>query len=104
MRRRDGSMRQRHRRLGDLVGEGLLLGADERITVNQVGGEIQLVRIGADLRAQAEVVPSSARDDIAGWISTAERTWRLRGLVWRFESVAEIRARWRDDPRAKGET
>ena len=89
-------MPRRHQRLGDLVGEGLLLGSEERIIVNRVGDDIQLVRIGPDLRAQAEFVPPDDRDDLAGWIRTAERMWNLKGLLWRFESVQEIRARWSD--------
>lgn len=89
-------MPRRHQRLGDLVGEGLLLGSDERITVNRVGDDVQLVRIGADLRAQAELVPPDDRDHLAGWIRTAERMWNLNGLLWRFESVQELRTRWSD--------
>jgi hypothetical protein len=95
-------MQRRHRRLGDLVGEGLMLGSDERITVNRVGDDVQLVRIGDDLRAQAEIVPPDDRDDLAGWIRAAERMWNLRGLLWRFETVTEIRARWNAGRESEG--
>ena len=87
-------MRRMHQRLGDLVGQGLLLGSDERISVNRVGEDIQLVRMGPDARAQAELVPPDDRDDVKGWIRTAERMWDLHGLEWRFESVHEAWARW----------
>lgn len=92
------SMR-RHQRLGDLVGRGLLLGSDERITVNRVGEDVQLVRMGADYRAQAEIVPPDDRDDLNGWIRTAERMWKLRNLEWRFESVREAWTAWQQRPR-----
>ena len=88
-------MPPRHRRLGDLIGEGLLVGSGVRITVNRVGDALQLVRMGPDYRAQAEYVPPDDRDDLQGWIRAAERAWDLRGLEWRFESVQESRARWK---------
>jgi len=91
-------MRQRHRRLGDLIGSGLLLGSDERITVNRVGDDIQLVRMGADFRAQVEIVPPDDRDDLAGWIRAAERMWNLSGLAWRFESLQEAWQAWQTRP------
>ena len=91
-------MRSRHQRLGDLIGRGLLLGSDERITVNRVGEDVQLVRMGPDFRAQAELVPPDDRDDLAGWIRTAERMWDLRGLEWRFESLQERWAAWQQPP------
>jgi hypothetical protein len=87
-------MPPRHRRLGDLIGEGLLLGSSVRITVNRVGDEVQLVRMGPDYRAQAEYVPPDDRGDLQGWIRAAERVWNLRGLEWRFESVQASRSRW----------
>ena len=90
-------MRRRHQRLGDLIGRGLLLGSDECITVNRVGEDVQLVRMGPDFRAQAEVVPPDDRDDLKGWIRAAERMWNLKGLEWRFESVQETWARWNDE-------
>jgi hypothetical protein len=93
-------MRPRHRRLGDLVGRGLLLGSDERITVNRAGEDIQLVRMGADYRAQAEIVPPDDRDSISGWIRAAERMWNVHGLEWRFESVQESWAAWQQRPSA----
>jgi hypothetical protein len=86
---------RRHRRLGDLVGTSLLAGGDERITVNRVGDDVQLVRMGPDFRAWAELVPPDDRDSMPGWIRTAERVWNLRGLDWRFESVQERYASWR---------
>jgi hypothetical protein len=85
----------RHRRLGDLIGEGLLRGSAVRITVNRVGDAVQLVRMGPDYRAQAEYVPPDDRDGLQGWIRAAERAWDLRGLEWRFESVQESRSRWK---------
>ena len=91
-------MRRHHRRLGDLVGQGLLLGSDERISVNQVGEEIQLVRMGPEARAQAETVPPDDREDVRGWIRTAERMWNLHGMEWRFESVQEAWTRWQERP------
>jgi hypothetical protein len=93
----NGPMR-RHHRLGDLIGRGLLLGSDERITVNRVGDDVQLVRMGADFRAQAEIVPPDDRDDITGWIRTAERMWDLRNLEWRFESVRDAWTAWQQRP------
>lgn len=90
-------MRRRHQRLGDLIGRGLLLGSDERIAVNRIGDDIQLVRMGADYRAQAETVPPDDRDDLRGWIRTAERMWSLHGLEWSFESLQETWTRWRPD-------
>jgi hypothetical protein len=95
-------MRRQHRRLGDLIGRGLLLGSDERISVNRVGEDIQLVRMGPDARAQAELVPRDDRDDIRGWIRAAERMWGLHGLEWRFESVQERWARWQERPPGPG--
>jgi len=89
---------RRHRRLGDLIGRGLLLGSDERIAVNRVGEEVQLVRMGADFRAQAEIVPPDDRDDLNGWIRTAERTWNLQHLEWRFESVRDAWSAWQQRP------
>jgi hypothetical protein len=71
----------RHRRLGDLVGQGLLLDSEVRLTVNQVGEEIQLVRMGPDFRAQAEYVLPQERTDQSGWIRDAERLWGARGLT-----------------------
>lgn len=85
---------RRHQRLGELLGTGLLLGDTVRVTVNRSGNDVQLVLIGPDARAQLEVVPADDRDDLRGWIATAERTWSLRGYDWRFESVLEARARW----------
>jgi hypothetical protein len=90
---------RRHRRLGDLIGQGLLLGSDERVAVNRVGDDIQLVRMGADFRAQAEMVPPDDRDDVSGWIRAAERMWNLHGLEWRFESIQETWASWQQRPR-----
>lgn len=84
----------RHRRLGELIGTGLLLGQQERIAVNQVGAEIQLVRMSPDFRALAEYVPPDDRADQRGWIRTAERVWNLIGLEWHFESLQASRARW----------
>jgi hypothetical protein len=78
-----------------LIGAGLLAGSDVRISVNRVGDAVQLVRIGPDHRAWAEYVPPDARDELLGWIRTAERAWGLRGLEWRFESVQESWSRWR---------
>lgn len=92
-------MKRRHRRLGDLVGRGLLLGSDERISVNRAGDDIQLVRIGPGARAQLEIVPPDARDGVTGWIRAAEQIWGLGGLEWRFESVEEAWVRWQDRPR-----
>lgn len=86
--------------MGDLIGRGLLLGSDERITVNRVGDDIQLVRMGADFRAQAEIVPPDDRDTVQGWIHTAERTWRLGDLEWRFESVQDAWTAWQRRPSA----
>ena len=91
-------MRRTHRRLGDLIGRGLLLGSDERITVNRVGEDVQLVRMGPDFRAQAELVPPDDRDDLRGWIRAAERMWGLRDLEWRFESVQETWVAWQGRP------
>lgn len=81
---------RRHRKLGELIGRGLLLGSEERIAVNRSGDEVQLVRMGPDFRAWAEPVPLDDRDDVKGWIRTAERTWHLRGLEWRFLTVEQI--------------
>ena len=89
-------MNRRHRRLGDLVGRGLLLGSDERISVNRVGEDVQLVRMGPDFRAQVEMVPPDDRDDVRGWIRAAERMWGLRDLEWRFESLQDGWARWHE--------
>jgi hypothetical protein len=89
---------RRHRRLGDLIGSGLLLGSDERIAVNRVGDEVQLVRMGPDFRAQAEIVPPDDRDDLHGWIRAAERIWSLHSLEWRFESVQDAWAQWEARP------
>ena len=88
-------MRRYHHRLGDLIGTSLLLGGDERIAVNRVGEDVQLVRMGPDFRAQAELVPPGDREDVQGWIRAAERAWNLRGLEWRFESVQETWGKWR---------
>ena len=93
-----GSMR-RHRRLGDLIGTGLLLGEEVRLTVNRVGQDVQLVRMGPTYRAEAEIVPPDDRDDMQGWIRTAERAWNLRGLEWRFESVRQAWAAWQPPER-----
>lgn len=86
--------RPRHRRLGDLIGEGLLAGSHVRISVNRVGDAVQLVRMGPDHRAWAELVPPDDRDDLQGWIRTAEQIWGLHGLDWRFESVQEAWSKW----------
>lgn len=86
---------KRHRRLGDLIGTGLMAGSEERIAVNQIGDAVQLVRMGDDFRAFAELVPPDDRDDRQGWIRLAERAWNLRGLEWRFESVQSAWAAWR---------
>jgi hypothetical protein len=86
---------RRHQRLGELIGRGLMLGEEERIAVNRVGDDVQLVRMSPDFRAWAELVPPDDRDDLQGWIHLAERTWNLRGLEWRFESVRDARARWK---------
>ncbi len=91
-------MRRTHRRLGDLIGRGLLLGGDERITVNRVGEDVQLVWMGPDFRAQAELVPPDDREDLRGWIRAAEQMWGLRDLEWRFESVQETWAAWQGRP------
>ena len=85
---------RRHKRLGDLIGTSLLAGGDVRLAVNQVGDDIQLVRMGANFRAEAEIVPPDDRDDRQGWIRAAERAWNLRGLEWRFEHAQEAWARW----------
>jgi hypothetical protein len=85
---------RRHQRLGDLVGTSLLAGGDERITVNRVGDDVQLVRMGPDFRAWAELVPPDDRDSLAGWVRVAEQVWGLRGLEWRFESLQEGYAAW----------
>ena len=85
---------RRHHRLGDLVGTSLLAGGDERITVNRVGDGVQLVRMGPDFRAWAELVPPDDRDSLAGWVRVAEQVWGLRGLEWRFESLQEGYAAW----------
>lgn len=82
----------RHRKLGDLVGTPLLLGPPLRVMVNRVGDQVQLVRFGADYRAQAETVPPDDADDVRGWVRTIERAWGLRGYDWRFEDVADA---WR---------
>jgi hypothetical protein len=52
--------------------------------------------MGPDARAQAEIVPPDDRDDVKGWVRTAERMWNLHGLEWRFESVQEdeVQRRW----------
>jgi hypothetical protein len=75
-----------------------MAGSDERIAVNRVGEEVQLVRMGADFRAQAEVVPLDDRDDLSGWIRAAERMWNLDHLEWRFESVRDAWSAWRQRP------
>jgi hypothetical protein len=85
---------RRHRRLGDLIGRGLLLDSDVLITVNQVGEEIQLVRLDLGARAWAETVPAEDGTSLEGIVRAAERFWDLRGLEWRFESVSESRANW----------
>jgi hypothetical protein len=75
----------RHQRLGDLVGLPLLLGGPERIMVNRIGEQIQLVRFGPGYRAMAELVPPEDAGDAEGWARAAERLWHLNGHVWHFE-------------------
>ena len=93
---------RRHQRLGDLVGSSLLAGGDVRIAVNRSGEDVQLVRMGPDFRAHAEVVPADDRDDPRGWIRAAERTWNLRGLDWRFESVRDGWTSWAPEEQVRG--
>ena len=85
---------RRHQRLGELIGAGLLVDDQVRITVNRAGDQIQLVRMGTNFRAEAELVPPDDRNDITGWIRAAERAWNLHGREWRFESVQQARAAW----------
>ncbi len=78
----------RHRRIGDLAGTPLLLGPQVRIMVNRIGDTVQLVHFGPEYRAQAHEVPADDAAEMAGWVRTAERVWRLTGYIWRFEEAA----------------